>query len=166
MKQEISADGKGGGVKKALLNIMQSYAVFVVWVLIFILYSIVIPRIFLSMGNFSTMLGSQATLLILSLGMLFPLTAGDIDLSAPNVLQLSNMILAVLNAQNGWPVGLAILVSLSVGALIGLINGALVTALDIDPFIITLGLGTSSTALFCLSAMPRRSPAFRLIGRT
>ena len=47
------------------------------------------------------MLGSQAVLLILALGLLFPLTAGEFDLSVASTLSMSSMTVAVLNAQFG-----------------------------------------------------------------
>ena len=40
------------------------------------------------------------------------------------------------------PIGLAILIALALGAAIGFINGFFVMVFDIDPFIVTLGIGT------------------------
>ena len=73
------------------------------------------------------------------MGLLIPLTAGDYDLSIASVLTLSSMIVALLNAQQGWPVGLAIVVAVAAGALAGLANGALVVLLRADSLVITLG---------------------------
>ena len=58
------------------------------------------PGVFLSWSNISTMLGSQAVLVVLSLALIIPLTAGDFDLSIASNLTLSSMIIAVLNAQS------------------------------------------------------------------
>ena len=76
------------------------------------------------------------------MGLLIPLTAGDYDLSIASVLTLSSMIVALLNVQQGWPVGLAVVVAVAAGALVGLTNGALVVLLRADPLVITLGSGT------------------------
>jgi ribose transport system permease protein len=98
--------------------------------------------VFLTSANFSTIFGSQAVLVVLTLGLLIPLTAGDYDLSIAGTLALSSMLLAVLNVQHGVPLGLAILIALAAGAGVGVFNGAFVTVFGIDPFIVTLGTGT------------------------
>jgi ribose transport system permease protein len=86
-------------------------------------------------------------LVVLTLGLLVPLTAGDYDLSIGGVLSLSGMITAVLNVQHHWPVGLAALLAVGVGATIGALNGAITLFFDIDPFIVTLGAGTLASGV-------------------
>jgi ribose transport system permease protein len=92
--------------------------------------------------NFSTIFGSQAVLVVLTLGLLIPLTAGDYDLSIAFTLTLSTMLVAVLNVNEHWPIGLAILAALAAGAAVGVVNGGLVTIVGIDSFVVTLGSGT------------------------
>jgi ribose transport system permease protein len=99
------------------------------------------PDSFLTSANFQTIFSSQAVLAVLALALLFPLTAGDYDLSVASVLSLSAMITAVLNVGHGWPVGWAALVAVGAGALVGAVNGAVVVALRVDAFIATLGSG-------------------------
>jgi ribose transport system permease protein len=112
------------------------------WAAAIVVFGALKPDVFLTSANFSTIFGSQAVLVVLTLGLLIPLTAGDYDLSIAGVLALSSMLLAVLNAQHGVPLGLAILISLAAGAGVGMFNGAFVTLFGIDPFIVTLGTGT------------------------
>jgi ribose transport system permease protein len=97
---------------------------------------------FLTATNFESILGSQAVLVVLALGLLVPLTAGDYDLSVASNLALSSMVVATLNVEKGVPIGLAVLAALVVGAMIGFINGALVVGLGLDAFIVTLGTST------------------------
>jgi len=97
------------------------------------------PDTFLTTANFQTILGSQTVLVFVALGLLLPLTAGDYDLSIASVISLSAMIVALLNAEYGWPVGLAILVALAAGIAIGIGNGLLVTVLGLDSLVVTLG---------------------------
>ena len=54
---------------------------------------------------------------------------------------------AKLSVENGVPGPLAILLSLGVGLLAGLLNGLLVTRLKLPPFIVTLGTLSVFTAL-------------------
>ena len=100
------------------------------------------PDTFLTSANFSTILGSQAVLVVLTLGLIIVLTTGDYDLSIAGVLSVSAMIVAVLNAQQGWPIWAAILVALAAGAAVGLFNGLFVLMFGVDSFIVTLGTGT------------------------
>ena len=120
----------------------QRLALPAAWLGLIVLFGLIEPDTFLTSANVQNILGSQAVLVVLTMGLLIPLTAGDYDLSIASVLTLSSMIVALLNAQQGWPVGLAIVVAVAAGALAGLANGALVVLLRADPLVITLGSGT------------------------
>ena len=113
-----------------------------VWLALAILFGILAPDTFLTTRNMANILGSQAVIVVLTLGILIPLTAGDFDLSVAFNLTLSAMLIAILNVQHDVPIVVAILAALTVGALIGTINGALVVLLGIDSLIVTLGTGT------------------------
>lgn len=105
------------------------------------------PGSFLSWSNISTMLGSQSVLVVLSLALVIPLTAGDFDLSIASVMSLSAMVVALLNVQAGWPIGLAIVAGLGVGALTGLVNAGFILYFRIHSLIVTLGTSTFLTGL-------------------
>ena len=120
----------------------QRLALPAAWLALIALFGVIEPDTFLTSANAQNILGSQAVLIIVTMGLLIPLTAGDYDLSIASVLTLSSMIVALLNAQQGWPVGLAVVVAVAAGALAGLANGALVVLLRADSLVITLGSGT------------------------
>lgn len=63
-----------------------------------------------------------------------------IDLSAGSVVTLTAILTYVLVSGENRMVIVALLVSLAVGALIGLINGGGITFLKISPFVMTLGM--------------------------
>ena len=109
--------------------------------LVIVLFGALEPETFLTTANFQTIFGSQAVLAVVALALLFPLTAGDYDLSVAAVVSLSAMVTAVLNVNQGWPVGWAVLVAIAAGVLVGAVNGAVVVALRVDAFIATLGSG-------------------------
>jgi len=133
---EIATIGKSNN------TFLQRYAIVLVWIVIIIAFSILCPETFPTWLNVSMILGSKATLVILSLAVLIPLTAGDFDLSVAAVLVLSNQIIAVLNVHHGVNVWIAIVVALIAGILVGFINGIFVVKMGIDPFIVTLGMQT------------------------
>jgi ribose transport system permease protein len=117
----------------------QRLALPAVWLLVIALFGALEPDTFLTSANFQTIFGSQAVLAVLTLGLLLPLTAGDYDLSVASVLSLSAMVTVLLNVNEGWPVGLAVLAAIGAAVLVGIANGALVVLLDLDSFITTLG---------------------------
>ena len=123
-------------------DLLERYALLLVWGVVIVVFGILRPDTFLTTSNFSTIFGSQAILVVLTLALLPPLTAGDYDLSVAATLTLSSMTLAILNVNHGWSIGTAITAALAVGLVIGVINGALVVLLGIDSLIVTLGTST------------------------
>jgi ribose transport system permease protein len=122
--------------------VSERWALVFAWVAIVAVFSVLRPNTYFTAENFHTILGSQAVLLVVSLGLIVPLTAGEFDLSIASNLSLSAMVIAVLNVQHNWPLGLAVLAGLIVALAVGAINGTLVVLIGIDSFIVTLGTGT------------------------
>jgi ribose transport system permease protein len=128
--------------RSRLADLAERYALLVAWGVTCVVFGILRPDTFLTTSNFTTIFGSQAVLVVLTLALLFPLTAGDYDLSVAATMGLSAMTLAILNVDHGWSIGASILAALGVGLAVGLVNGALVVLIDIDSLIATLGSST------------------------
>jgi ribose transport system permease protein len=94
---------------------------------------------FLTLTNLDNLVRQVAVFAILSVGQLFVILTGGIDLSVGSVLGLSGGVTALLLA-NGVPIPITILVGLLVGLVVGLTNGLLVSRLSLPPFIATLGM--------------------------
>lgn len=123
-------------------RIAESYALVVALVVLFCIFGALLPQTFLTWGNVSTMLGSQAVLVFLTLALIVPLTSGDFDMSVASVLTLSAMLIAILNARLGVPLLAVIPVVLVVGLLVGVINAFFILYFRIPSLIVTLGTGT------------------------
>ena len=123
-------------------DLTERYALLAAWGVTCVVFGILRPDTFLTTSNFTTIFGSQAILVVLTLALLPPLTAGDYDLSVAATMTLSSMVLAILNVNHHWSIGAAIVAALAVGVFVGLVNGALVVLLDIDSLIATLGSST------------------------
>lgn len=125
-------------------DILERYALVFFWGIICLIFSVLpsTSSTFPTITTFSTIFGSQAVIVVLTLGLIIPLTAGDYDLSIAFNLTLSAMVVAVLNVNHHWPVAWAILAALGIGTAIGFVNGGIVVIFGIDPFIVTLGTGT------------------------
>ena len=120
----------------------EAYALLGGIVVLGAIFGVLRPASFLSWANITTILGSQAVLVVLTLALIIPLTAADYDLSVASVLTLSGMIVAVLNAQHAWPLGGAMLVALAAGVVTGLVNAGFILYFRIPSLIVTLGTGT------------------------
>ena len=81
-----------------------------------VVFGILRPDTFLTTSNFTTIFGSQAILVVLTLALLAPLTAGDYDLSVAATMTLAAMVLAILNVNHGWSIWASIVAALAVGA--------------------------------------------------
>jgi ribose transport system permease protein len=91
---------------------------------------------FLTGGNLGNLARQVA---IIAAGELLVILTAGIDLSVGSVLALTGCVTAQLLV-HGWPVPLAILVGLLVGAALGVFNGLLVARAKLPPFIVTLGM--------------------------
>lgn len=143
------ATSKGEATSKGVsrLDMVQRVALPVAWLLLIVGFGIANPGVFLTAATFQTMLGSQAVLLVLTLALIVPLTAGDYDLSVAGVLTLSAMMVAILNVQHGWPIWAAIVAALVMGLVVGLVNGLIMVFFGIESLIVTLGMGTLLTGI-------------------
>jgi ribose transport system permease protein len=128
--------------RHVLATHVSRYGLLVIWLLVIAVFSLIRPEVFFTASNFANIFGSQAVLLILTLGLLYPLTVGEFDASVAGVLSVSLMLLGYLNIQNGWPIVPGVLVVLAVGAFVGLVNSLVVVRLGVDSLVATLGMGT------------------------
>ncbi|AEA26333.1 ABC transporter permease [Pseudonocardia benzenivorans] len=123
-------------------SLAQRFSIVIALVVVVVVFGALRPGTFLTTSTLQGILGSQAVLVVLTCALLIPLTAGDYDLSVAGVLMTSQMLIGVLNAQQGMNIWLVIVICLVTGAVIGLLNGAFVLLFGVDPFIVTLGTGT------------------------
>ena len=128
--------------RQRVVDQIERFGLIIAWAITIAIFGALRPETFLSWPNFATILGSQAVLVVATLGLLIPLTAGDYDLSVASVLTLSSMTIAVLNVNYGLSIELAILTALGVGFLTGIVNGFFVIFFRIHSLIVTLGIGT------------------------
>jgi ribose transport system permease protein len=122
--------------------------IFAVWnlaillVLLIVAFSLLKPDTFLTPFTFQSMVNSRSINALVALAVMIPLASNNFDLSAASTLGIAQVLANGLQTQQGLPWPLAALLCLAVGALVGLINGVLVTRAKINSFIATLGSGT------------------------
>jgi ribose transport system permease protein len=130
---------------------------------------IFVPR-FAMLENALIIIRQAAIPVIACLGMTVVLMTGGIDLSLGYTVGLCSIVVGLLIKQIGVPIVPALLITLFLGCLIGLLNGIIVQIVHVPAFIATLGTGYVIFGLAQIvsqgndiSRLPR---AFLAIGRT
>ncbi|HUZ23293.1 MAG TPA: ABC transporter permease [Streptosporangiaceae bacterium] len=125
----------------------ERYGLVLLWVVVAVVFAVVAPTSFPTIANFSTIFGTQAVLLVIALGLLVSLSVGEFDLSVAATMGFATVVVALLSAQDHWPLLAAIAVTLVVGLAVGGLNALLVVRGGISSFVVTLGTGTLLTGL-------------------
>lgn len=125
-----------------IAEILRKYGLVLVWGMVIVFFGISNPDAFLTTANFQTIFSSQAVLLIISLGLLFPFAAGEYDLSIAGVVSVSLVLVGYLNVIQGWPIGWAITVAIGAGFVVGAVNAICIVLIGLDSIVVTLGTGT------------------------
>lgn len=114
---------------------LKKYPYVAVLILLAMAFGMLAPN-FLEPGNLANVLKQASLLGFVALGMCFVLIAGGLDLSVGAVVALSSVLVAGLAATLPPIVGIHI--ALIAGALVGVLNGILITAFKLQPIIVTL----------------------------
>jgi ribose transport system permease protein len=97
---------------------------------------------FWTYNNITNLLRQGAMIAILSLGETFVIITAGIDLSVGAVVGFTSVVIAML-LQSGFPIWLAVLITLIVGFAIGVFHAFGISRLGLPPFIMTLATLTA-----------------------
>ena len=139
-KTESSPNAAGPG-RAAVIERLREAGILVILLVGAVVFSLTVPSFF-SVDNAITGIGLSAAInTIVAIGMTYVIMTGGIDLSVGSTAALSAVIGADL-MQRGLPPLLAVVAALAVGGAAGLVNGLLITRVQLAPFIVTLGTMT------------------------
>lgn len=110
---------------------------FMVLILMYLIFSLASPT-FLSYPRILSSLNYAYFLGFLALGVMFPIATGGIDFSVGPVMFCAGLISGQLLTKGEWPLALCLGVSVLVGLLFGILNGALVAYVGLPPFMTSL----------------------------
>ncbi len=105
-------------------------------------FSAMAPAAFPTLSNGINVLNQAALALIIAGGLTVAVIVGELDLSIGFAASFEGVLVTGLMVNDGLPPAVAIPIVLLVGALIGLINGLIVTKVGVNSVIATLGTGT------------------------
>jgi ribose/xylose/arabinose/galactoside ABC-type transport system permease subunit len=126
----------------------------------------VLSDVFLTPQNLLNILSASAVIGIVSLGQTMLIISGNFDMSVASVLGFAGIV-AVSTQRFGLVPSL--LLALLAGAVVGVVNGLLVTGARANPFLVTLG---TQSFVYAVALMTTQSqtlyseiPAFDLLGQ-
>lgn len=120
-------------------NIVQKYGIYIGFLVIFILFSLLSPY-FLKGKNISNILVQSSILAIIAVGETIVILTGGIELSVGSVVAFTSLSSAFLIVEMGFPIPMGILIALIFSGLIGLVNGLVISYGRVPAFITTLGM--------------------------
>lgn len=113
------------------------------YIIMFVLLT-VLSGDFLTTKNILNVLRQTSSTMIVAVGMTFVLITGGIDLSVGSVAALSATLSVAFMVNYHLPVLVSIILGLLVGAGCGLVNGLVISKLNLPAFIVTLAMMSSA----------------------
>lgn len=149
MKRKQSFSGLRAFTKRS------EFSVLIGLIAIFIIMSFASPY-FLKISNVMNVLQQISRYGIISVGMALVMITGGIDLSVGYIVALCACMASHLTTNVGLPWPVVLIAVLALGAVIGLVNGVLITRVKLWPFIVTLATSkiVSGCVLLLTSGMP------------
>ncbi len=142
--------GQGWWQRDGADSAKRNLALIGVLVLLMIIGAITRPDIFLDVerlwSNELTVLTQASSIGVIVVGMTFVMISGGIDLSVGALLALASVWCTTVATQDMGPAAM-VFTALAVGAIAGLVNGALISYGNLVPFIATLAMMLSARGL-------------------
>lgn len=144
----VSAGRERSGLRRRVGKLIEVLARVAALAAVWLAFRGIVGPAFVSPGNVENILRQSAVYTMAGLGMTMVIITGGIDLAAGSTIALSMVVTALtLSADGGealkaspvaWPL-VAIAAGTAAGAIVGVVQGALITGLRLVPFIVTLG---------------------------
>ena len=129
-----------------VINLLVRNSMVFVLLIVMLYFSIKNPN-FATLPNFRTIMIAAAPFALITLGQTLVILTGGIDLSVGSIIALTTMTGAKLVVDHPHQLVLSIFAAVLVGFLAGLVNGVVVSYLNVTPFVATLGMLTVASGL-------------------
>lgn len=134
-----SAETASEGFSLAAFFRSPAAGAFMGFVVVFVVFAIFgFSRNFLSIPGITTWVNFASLVGIIAIPVGFLMIAGELDISTGAVLPAGAMTVAIVSGHYELPVLVGIAAALAIGALVGFINGTIVTRTQVPSFIVTL----------------------------
>lgn len=132
---------------KWLHVVTSKYALVLIWAAMVLLYYLLMPSTFGSVGALRQIFGGQPVLVFLAMSALVTLVVAEFDLSVAAIMGMAATIIPVLAGLHGVNIWLACAIALGACALAGAVNAYFVVHLGVSSMVVTLGTGTFLTGV-------------------
>jgi ribose transport system permease protein len=132
---------------KSYLEFLARYGTIIALIGMMLIFTIISPDAFPTTNNFINVVNQASLTMIIAAGLTVAVIVGELDLSVGFAASLHGILLTGLIVSNHLPILLAVIIVLGIGAVIGLVNGLVVTKAKVNSVIATLGTGTILTGL-------------------
>lgn len=131
-----------GSLGAAVVRAVSVWHLLILLLALIVVFTILKPDTFLTAFTFQSLANNRSINAMAAMAVMIPLTANHFDLSVASTIGIAQVLANGLQTQQGlsWQAASAIVIA--AGALIGLVNGLLVTKARVNSFIATLGSGT------------------------
>jgi D-xylose transport system permease protein len=167
------------GLRDRLRVNLQTYALVLALIAIWIFFAALTGGLYLKPQNFSNIFRQMTITAVLSVGMVLVIVAGHIDLSVGKLAGFVSVVVAYLQAYTWRQVlpeapqllttALSVLIGLGVGVLYGMVQGYIIAYLRVTAFIVTLGSMWILNGLILVrtegKTIPANQPMFSVIGQ-
>lgn len=122
-------------------QIFKKFSTLIILLVLVVIFSMASPN-FLRVNNILNILRQVSVISILTAGMTYVIISGGMDLTVGAYLGLTGVIAAKLMGDAGMPMPVALLVTMVIITVIGVITGMLIVGLNVSAIVITLGMMT------------------------
>ena len=129
-------------VAGSLRGAAERYGLILAWIAVIVVFSVLRPDTFATMSTVRLILSTQTVILLATLGLMLSLAVAEYDLSIGAMVGFGGTLLAVLNGVQEWQTWAAVVVTLVVCMLFGVLNAVLSVYVGVQSIIVTLGTGT------------------------
>ena len=149
-------------MKSLLKKVFKHWEVFllVFLVLEFVVFGAANPK-FLRPQSIMNSIVNYISVCIISLFVTLVMITGGIDIQAPSIIGLTSIIIGVLWSDAGMNIWLAVVISVVVAALCGLLSGFFIAYCGVQPMVVTLGGSFLYSGLALLVSGMSATPAYK-----
>jgi len=131
----------------ALRQLLSRGSLLITWAVLIVIFAVTLGGKFLQTGTFQTIFSSPVELIFLCLALVVTFAVGEFDLSIASLMGIAGTLVALLTVKHGFDPWVASAIAVAVAGAVGLLNGVLVVVLDVNPIVVTLGVGTAVTGV-------------------
>lgn len=148
----VPAEKSENTIRKVLRYTLTRYSLVIIWIIMVAVLVAVVPDGVSPIAAMRAVLGQMSPIIFLGLAVVITMAVGEFDLSFAAIFGFSAVAVPSLTVLHQWPVWLAILASLAMALVWGLINGLLIVRVGINSVVVTLGVSSVAAGLgFLLS---------------